>query len=169
MDTFIDNLFRGLESAYKELLEDLQAGTPELRGLSCELDGGGNVDNMQALEGYMPGYEDKDEWLEAAQDILEEMVEEGIEWGDHGAHGDEDLDMDENAHLHIRTKVVIGLDSKVTVHCSARNGMDDLRAYMRDIGFEVLEPPRKRAKREDLKHGPELGDWTDDEGCTDGE
>jgi hypothetical protein len=169
MDTFIDNLFHGLESAYKELLEGLPMCTPELRGLECEIDDGGNVDNMQAIEGYLNGAADVDDALETAQDILEGMVEEGIEWGDHGAHGDNDLDMDEDAHRHIRTKVVIDLDTKVTVHCSARNGMDDLRAYMRDIGFEVLEPPRKRAKREDLKHGPELGDWTDDEGCTDGE
>lgn len=146
MDTFIEELLAGLERAYTDLLADLPGNTPELLGLTCEIDDGGNVGNMEASPGYM---EDADDSLDAAQDILEAMVEEGIEWGDHGAYGDHDLAMDEDAHMHILTKVRIDLDGNVTATCCPRNSFQDLRDYIRSIGFEEDTPPAKRKKVEE--------------------
>lgn len=144
MDTFIEELLLGLERAYKDLLADLPGNTPELLGLTCEIDDGGNVDNMDACPGYMDGSDDVDDSLDAAQDILEAMVEEGIEWGDHGAYGDHDLAMDEDAHMHILTKVRIDLGGNVTATCCPRNSFQALRTYLRSIGLEEDMPPAKR-------------------------
>ena len=138
MDTFINDLFRGLERAYKDEIADQVADQdrydwlPELTGTQCEINKDGTVVNMQvADDGQYKRY------LGAGAAAIQELINEGIDFGARG--------VDKTVLVHVRIKMRIHLNNTVTVTCSPRNSWEDLRAYLRSTGFKDTMGPKPAA------------------------